>query len=140
MLRKPAPPAEGFAYPFVWPGTCPVPEAGLEFTAIVQPFPDNAADNSLCALLDAEALPPTLTIRSRRPGDRYGGPGHRKLKRMLLNARLPEEARAVLPLVAAGESVIWAPGFLPAKTYRAAKGCRRCVKLDLRPIGTGTKL
>jgi len=126
-----------FHYELAWPGRCYVPEAGLEFIASLREEPDSPGrpcKNALdCALLNPDAIPATLTIRSRLPGDRYGGQGHRKVKKMLLAARIPLPARAALPMVAAGEAVIWAPGFRPAKTFRAKPGSSRSVLIEVKP-------
>jgi tRNA(Ile)-lysidine synthase len=125
-----------FAYQLVWPGQCRVPEAGLHFHASVwgeQPAAEGPGDDAACrTVLDPDALPPCLTIRSRRPGDRYGGPGHRKVKRMLLAARVTLAARATLPMVAAGDVVVWIPGFKPAKTFGVRPGSSRSVLVEAR--------
>jgi tRNA(Ile)-lysidine synthase len=126
-----------FCYELAWPGSCYVPEAGLEFIASLQEesgSPGRPCKSALhYAFLNPDAIPATLTIRSRLPGDRYGGQGHRKVKKMLLAARIPLPARAALPLVAAGEAVIWAPGFRPAKTFRAKPASGRSVLIEVEP-------
>jgi len=125
----------GFQYELVWPGRCRVPEAGLDFTASLEEHPPAALPAGAvdAALLDPETLPTTLILRSRLPGDRYGGPGHRKVKKMLLAARISLPARARLPVVAAGQAVIWIPGFKPAKFFGAKPDSRRCVLLRAEP-------
>jgi tRNA(Ile)-lysidine synthase len=59
--------------------------------------------------LDLDALAPTLTLRSRRGGERLrpvrGGP-RRTLKQLLQEARVPVRQRANLPLVFDGERLI----------------------------------
>jgi tRNA(Ile)-lysidine synthase len=128
-----------FHYPLAWPGQCMVPEAGLELTAAVEETGAAArtpsADVFASARFNPDALPPVLAIRSRLPGDRYGGPNHRKVKKMLLAARIPLPERAGLPMVAAGDIVIWIPGFKPAKTYRADSGSSRSVLMEVRRAG-----
>ena len=134
MLRKEIGESTGFEVRLAWPGSCAIPEANVEFIASIQLADDAGRGSPICAVLDPEALPEILTIRPRRPGDRYGGKGHRKLKKVLLNARIPAAARDSLPLVADGDAVIWAPGLPPAKTYRARSSCSRCVRLEVRPL------
>jgi tRNA(Ile)-lysidine synthase len=124
----------GFQYELVWPGRCRVSEAGLVFTASLEEHPPASPSGAVdAAVLDPEALPATLILRSRLPGDRYGGPGHRKVKKMLLAARISLPARARLPVVAAGQAVIWIPGFKPAKFFGAKPDSRRCVLLRAEP-------
>jgi tRNA(Ile)-lysidine synthase len=131
----------GFQYELVWPGRCRVPEAGLEFTASIEEHPEAAALPHSGAVdsarLDPETLPATLAIRSRLPGDRYGGSGHRKVKKMLLAARISLPARTRLPVVAAGQAVIWVPGFKPARFFGAKPESSRCVLLKVEPVKSG---
>ncbi len=54
-----------------------------------------------------------LELRGRRPGDvvRLSG-GHRSLGDVLIDARVPREARGGLQLLARGDEVVWAEGVL----------------------------
>ncbi len=128
-----------FEYSLAWPGRCRVPEARIEIVASIHekegPAAPTAADSGRWAFLAPDALPPTLTVRSRLPGDRYGGTGHRKVKKMLLASRIPLPARASLPMVVAGDRVVWIPGFKPAKSFRAKPGSGRSVLIEARRIG-----
>jgi tRNA(Ile)-lysidine synthase len=129
-----------YRYELPLPGRCRIPEAELEITATVLENPYSNAeprDEGAYALLDLNTLPSTLTVRSRLPGDRYGGSGHRKVKKMLLAARIPLVVRLTVPMVAAGEAVIWIPGFKPAKLYGADAGCRRSILLEARQVKSG---
>jgi tRNA(Ile)-lysidine synthase len=129
-----------FRYELPLPGRCRIPEAELEIIATVLENPFSNAEprgEGTYALLDLDALPATLTVRSRLPGDRYGGSGHRKVKKMLLAARIPSAVRITIPMVVAGEAVIWIPGFKPAKLYRADAGFRRSVFLEARRVKSG---
>jgi tRNA(Ile)-lysidine synthase len=132
-----------FQYPLTWPGCCRVPEAGIELVASIHeegtPCEWVGVEPASCALLNPDALPPILVIRSRLPGDRYGGAGHRKIKKMLLASRIPLPARAALPMVVAGDRVVWIPGFKPAKSFRANPGSGRSVVMEARRIGRQTK-
>ncbi len=129
-------PRTEFSYPLPVPGRCYVKEARQEFIATIAE--SGLVNRSPCishktsALLDPDALPTTLLVRSRHAGDRYGGPGHRKVKKMLIDAGVPLSERDRLPMVAAGEAIIWIPGFRPAKFYSAAPGLSRCVHIELR--------
>ena len=119
------------------PGSCVVPELGLEFRATPGPWPYRKPDRSVNAILDADRLPSSLLIRGRRAGDRYGGPGHRKVKNLLINARIPLSTRGLQPMVVAGDAVVWVPGFLPAGPFRARPGADRCVVVEVRRLTAG---
>ena len=127
-----------YSYELAWPGICTIPEAGVEFSATLLESPPSEAmrpgDECVRALLDPAALPPLLILRPRRPGDRYGGRGHRRVKKMLLAARLSISERDMNPLVTAGDAVIWIPGFPPAKFFVGKPGSGRCVLLEARRL------
>lgn len=119
------------------PGSCVVPGSQVEFIATRGPWPAGKPDRSTHAFLDAEKVTGTLLVRSRRPGDRYGGPGHRKVKNMLINARIPLSMRGLQPMVLSGDAVAWIPGFLPAGPFRARPGADRCVIVQVRRLAVG---
>jgi len=53
------------------------------------------------------------TMRAPRSGDRVaplGGVGHRPLRRMLMEARVPRSERGRYPVVVGGETILWVPG------------------------------
>ena len=78
-----------------------------------------------------------LVVRTRRPGDRVRSQGReRSLKRLLLEERVPADERSRLPLVAAGERVLWFPGLAAAR--RAPEGAARYVALTVEPPEAGS--
>jgi tRNA(Ile)-lysidine synthase len=97
------------------PGRLPLDEIGAVLLARRCPRP---ADGPLeagpeGAVFDADALPPTLLVRSRRPGDRLvrpGAPGHLRLKTLMAEAGVPRWERDRVPLLVAGDEILWAPG------------------------------
>lgn len=64
------------------------------------------------AWLAASAVPPGgLRVRGRRPGDALALPaGRRKLQDLFTDAKVPRAERDRIPLVVAGETVLWAAG------------------------------
>src|SRR5438094_4147780 len=60
----------------------------------------------------ADALPGGLVLRSPAPGDRVRllAGGTRKLQDVLVDAKVPRETRALLPVLAAGAEILWVPG------------------------------
>jgi tRNA(Ile)-lysidine synthase len=60
----------------------------------------------------ADAIPWPLTLRARRPGDRFrpdGGRGSKKLKGWLIDRKIPREERDALVVLAAGASIVAIP-------------------------------
>ena len=66
------------------------------------------------ALFDAEALPGGLVLRSPARGDRIRllAGGTRKLQDILVDAKVPREARALVPVLAAGAEILWVAGLV----------------------------
>jgi tRNA(Ile)-lysidine synthase len=129
------PPARSFSYELSVPGQCFVAEAGAFFASKTCRTPDLQTMREKCAaqaFLDPSSLPGVLSVRSRAPGDRYGGDGHRKVKKMLIDSRIPLPQRSHLPMVAAGNDVIWIPGFRPARAYEAQPASTDCVAITIR--------
>ena len=124
-----------FSYALELPGRRRIPEAGLDIRADLKDrdqLPPNLQSTAHRAYLDADRLPDSLTVRSRFPGDRYGGPFQKKVKRMLIDARIPLRARSSLPMVAAPGCVIWIPGFQPAKSVAVNPQTVRCLVLEVK--------
>jgi tRNA(Ile)-lysidine synthase len=123
----------GYSHKLRVPGQIHVPEIGVEFQALVvaRALPRELNSSADQVYLDADALPGNLVIRSRRSGDRYGGPGRRKVKKMLIDARIPLQARAALPMLASGNIVLWIPGFAPAPVVAVQAKTTRQVVLKM---------
>lgn len=82
-----------------------------------------AYDDRKRVLLDAASLEFPLTVRSRRPGDKYrplGAPGTKKLKEILRAKGIPCAERDRLPVFLSGDKIIWVPG-LPVSEYHKVK-------------------
>jgi tRNA(Ile)-lysidine synthase len=121
-----------YSYELQIPGQCAVPEIGGIFNAGICKSQEIHFRRSFGkqAFLDASALPQRLTVRSKQPGDRYGGSSRRKVKKMLIDRKIPLAQREFLPMVVAGDHVIWIPGFKPAKGYESSPESATFIILD----------
>lgn len=133
VLKRQAGAPASFCRKLTIPGECAIPEIGMRVFASSR----NADQNPSAgwkpgnqAFLDPGALPAVLTVRSRLQGDRYGGSGHRKVKKLLIEAGIPRQERDRLPMVVAGDAVIWIPGFRPARSFAAHPGSHRFIMLE----------
>ena len=92
-------------------------------------------DNAFQVWLDASRLPKKLEVRARRPGDRFepfGMDGHTmKLSDFFINEKLPQRAREAWPLLCAGDTVIWVPGYRPAHPFRLTDKTRQVIYFTL---------
>ncbi len=80
-----------------------------------------AYDDKKRALLNMERLDFPLTVRGRRPGDKYrplGAPGTKKLKEILRAKRIPRTERDTLPVFLSGKDIAWVPGLPVAERFR----------------------
>jgi len=137
LLNGDQPPAHPFEYILPIPGRCVVSQARMEIAANFGEFPtmDCPSGPPLSkAYLDAKLIPNELIVRSRVSGDRYGGTGHKKVKKLLIDSRIPLRERSTLPMIATRDCVMWIPGVRPAKPFRANKGAQNCVILSARLI------
>jgi tRNA(Ile)-lysidine synthase len=133
ITKGPLPSIPRFCYSLEVPGQCFVPEIGVVFSAELCKMPSKRLKNkSTLAFLEPATLPQILTIRSKEPGDCYGGPGHRKVKKMLIDQKIPLAQRPFLPMVLAGSHVIWIPGFRPARAYETKPGSKTCIALEYK--------
>jgi len=91
-----------------------VPEAGVTIHSERVRAPlGNLPDSLSEAVFDAALLPRTLTLRNFRRGDRYrplGMVGHKKVKDLFVEKKVPLSVRATLPLLMAGDEILWIPG------------------------------
>ena len=134
LQRRPPKSAVNYSYPIIFPGEIYIPEIGTLFRfTIIKGLVDMKVirENRRQSLLDSTKLKAPLTIRSRQPGDRYGGAEHRKVKKMLIDAKIPIERRAMLPMFADAGGVIWIPGFRPASGFEARQGADTCLLVEM---------
>jgi tRNA(Ile)-lysidine synthase len=125
-------PAEPFEAPIA-PGERVGDPRGRWVLALSAPRPASAEDLAGAgprrAVFDADALPPTLRVRTPRPGDRVhlAHVGTRKLQDVLVDAHVPREARRGLPLLVGGETVLWVAGVVRSSAALLGPGTRRVV-------------
>ena len=126
VLKRPRKAAAPFE--IVWDGKRKLAlpgRAGAWRASIVETRKTRAAlpayDDARRALLDASRLRFPLTVRSRRPGDRYrplGAPGTKKLKEILRAKRVPLDARDTRPVFLSGKNLAWVPGLPVAERFK----------------------
>lgn len=115
-------PAAGGSEHAIWPvapgGETLVPELGLRVLASRGGTPCGPGE----ALFDARRLPGPLAIRLRHPGDRIwpaGMEGSKKLQDILVDAKVPQRLRDRIPLLVAGDDILWVIGYRLDRRYLA---------------------
>lgn len=106
---------EDYSYPLPLEGEIDVPEAGVRVTAWRSDSRESP-QGGLEAAFDLARLADgggELRMRNFRPGDRLrplGMAGHKKLKDLFIDLKVPRSRRRALPLLLAGEEILWVPG------------------------------
>ncbi|PYP19127.1 MAG: hypothetical protein DMD54_03745, partial [Gemmatimonadetes bacterium] len=59
-----------------------------------------------------------------------GGVGHRPLRRLLMEARVPRSERSRYPVVSRGETILWVPGICRSREGLPEPGTQ-AVRLDV---------
>lgn len=78
-------------------------------------------------------------VRPAAAGDRVlplGATGHRPVRRLLMEARVPRAARSAYPVVLWGSDLAWVPGLCRAQTAVPPPGSA-AVRLEVRRLGSG---
>lgn len=88
------------------------------------------------AWLDLDRTGTDLLIRSRRPGDRFvplGMGTPKSLQDFFVDARVPRSQRDQVPLVLAGEAIVWVAGWRVDECFRLRPESRRALHLYVYP-------
>lgn len=118
------------------PGKVSLPGGFVITTRISSPDDLSWPPPSYRAFLDYEKLPSApLTVRTRKPGDRFfpqGAPGGKKLKDFMIDQKIPRQIRDQLPLVVAGKEVIWPAGIRIAEPYKVTEKTKEVLILEYK--------
>jgi tRNA(Ile)-lysidine synthase len=126
------------ARPVPVPGVVALPEVGLRLEALLAPafgyrvprVPERVA-------FDAQRLTGPLIVRGRRRGDRiraFGDNRERRLKQLLIDAKVPRWDRDRLPLVEAEGSIVWVGGLRRGAQAAVTPDSREILELRLQPL------
>jgi tRNA(Ile)-lysidine synthase len=135
--RNSKPPCPCYSYELRVGEDLQIREAGLiiRARAISPPLP-RLPDNLMEAVLDRALLTADLTLRNFRRGDRFqplGMTGHKKVKELFIEKKVPLSVRASLPLLALGDEVIWIPGYGRGETAKLTPSTKAILHLKAVP-------
>lgn len=87
------------------------------------------------AWIDPNKIAKQLQVRSRRPGDQIQPLGlagkHTKLSDLMINRKLPRQARAGWPLVTCGDQIVWVPGLQQGDSFCLSSESQAAVLLKI---------
>lgn len=95
------------------PGETSIPGWDIE-AIIADPSGIGEANNDFTACFDFDKVGNKLTVRRRRPGDRFqplGMSQPKKLNKFMIDARIPQAWRPRIPIVSSTEQIIWVVGW-----------------------------
>lgn len=116
------------------PGRTELPEIGRTLEASIVPADTHALPGDPeRAAFDADRLSSELLVRARRSGDRlaaFGG-GERRLKSLLIDAKIPRWERSRVPVIEVDGEIVWVAGLRRAALAPVVATTRRVLELRL---------
>ena len=127
--------------PIVFPGYTHLGECGwsmrIDASKDIKMKSIQANHNRWTAYVDADQRPGPLLVRPRRQGERFQPLGMKgnsqSLAYFMSNARIPHAWRNRLPLLVAGERVLWIPGWRLDQRARVRRDSRRILRIQMLP-------
>ena len=119
------------------PGRTEMPEIGQALDVrLIAPDTYEIPRDASSVAFDADELAPTLIVRARRRGDRFVafGGAARRLKTLLIEAKIPRWDRGRVPVVEAGGAIVWVGRVRRGAAARVTARTRRVLELTLVPL------
>ncbi len=123
-----------FCYALQIPGTTFIPEIGANIVVEITGVPPVDAAGKKELWVDAEKLSGPLQVRSRQSGDRFwplGGRGSKKIKEFFIDAKVPRRQRDRVPIITAGEDIVWVGGMRPDDRWQITDSTRKFLHLKI---------
>ncbi|MDD5287708.1 MAG: tRNA lysidine(34) synthetase TilS [Dehalococcoidales bacterium] len=96
-----------------------------------------SADDNFTAHFDYAGVSGQLVVRPRKRGDRFQPLGMKETKKLgefMLDARIPRDWRACLPIVCSGEKVLWVMGYRIDERVKVTEETERVLRLKFERI------
>jgi len=94
-------------------------------------------DNGLTACFDLDRTGDKLTVRPRRPGDRFqplGMSQPKKLNEFMIDSKIPRAWRRWVPLVCSPEQIIWVVGWRIDEPAKITESTKQVLRLEFKRI------
>jgi tRNA(Ile)-lysidine synthase len=140
VARGPAPPLQPRI--LTVPGRVELTEIGLDLEARIVPSRGYVVPRGPRRVaFDAEAVAGVLHVRGRRDGDRFhpfGAASDGRLKTFLIENDVPRWERDRLPLIEAGDAILWLGGLRRSALAPVTASTERILELVLKPLADRT--
>ena len=117
---------------------------GWKTTATIErAIPAERDPSPYSALFDMDKLSGQIVVRRRRDGDRFtplGMSGSKKLQDFLTDAKVPKNHRDSIPILLAGDKIIWIVGHMTDECFRVTAATRRVLRFIFEKIDSGASL
>jgi tRNA(Ile)-lysidine synthase len=116
------------------PGIYPIPGRWTISVDFAQPPGDLKSTPATTAYFDLEQAPFPWRIRGFRPGDRFspfGMAGHKKVKDLFIDAKIPLSARRLVPLLFCGETLLWVGGIRSSNAASLSERTIMAVRVEI---------
>jgi len=114
-----------YSYKFDAGTTLRIPEAGYELhSEYISPPAGRLPSSEMEAVFDTSCLSGPLIVRNFRHGDRFqplGMGGHKKVKELFIERKVPLSIRARLPILIIGSEILWIPGYARSEVGRVSE-------------------
>jgi tRNA(Ile)-lysidine synthase len=139
LIQKAAGSHAPFEYEVAVPGhtAFPLLETEMIATVVEQPMDcavaDKFPDGKFQAVFDLDRLQLPLKLRQRRDGDRFqpfGMQGTKKLKDLLIDAKIPQQERGRIPVLVNGDEIIWVVGYRTSEPFKIRTETKRRLYLN----------
>ncbi len=97
----------------IGPGRYPLPGGWVLAIDLARPPDDLKSAPATTAYFDLDQAPFPWRVRTFRPGDRFspfGMGGHKKVKELFIDAKIPFSLRCRIPLLFCGDTLLWVGG------------------------------
>jgi tRNA(Ile)-lysidine synthase len=130
---SPLPPLKG-EFKLKIPGETKLPGWRVE-AAIIRREKMGETDN-FTVYLDPAKSGDKLTVRARKPGDRFqplGLPQPKKLGEFMIDAKIPQAWRGRVPIVCSEKQILWVVGWRLGERAKVNRDTKRVLRLEFKP-------
>lgn len=118
------------------PATILLPQTNDRITCSITTVMDEP-ENDKIAYFDYDRIQQQLIIRTRVPGDRIwieGLAGHKKVKDIFIDNKIPREERERIPLLFAGDALLWIVGVRKSSYGKVNQNTKRFLRCSYEQV------